>query len=271
MLALDDIGGQRFQTRREKSRASQVWKEARGLERRYATILRRLANSVSNIIDGFVAESEADVFRLGQTLENYAETITPWAQSVASRMVAEINARNKAMWRNATNSMSVELSRVAHSEPTEGQLRDLLARQTALIKSIPGEAALKAHELGRIHEEITIPAVVGGRRPENLVEAVRQIATWTGNRPALIARTEVASTQTVLTEVRARRIGSHEYTWQTARDFSVRPAHRALEGTVHSWDNPPVAEYNKERTRHHPGCFPNCRCVAVPLITDRWA
>ena len=259
-----------FQTNRQKQRAGTIWKEALGVERRYAKMLRMLARHVSDIIMGHDAETVHDVFRLGETLQQYEAAIGSWAKSVAARMVAEVNARDKLAWRKATNSMSREMAAVAHSEPTDTLMRDLLARQVALIKSIPGEAALKAQELARIHE-ITTSAVVEGQRPEYLVDKVREIATWTGNRPALIARTEVARTQTVLTEVRARRIGSTHYVWQTARDYSVRPAHKALEGTVHSWDDPPVAEYNKERTRHHPGCFPNCRCVAVPVIADRWA
>ena len=120
-------------------------------------------------------------------LERYTDAITPWAESVAARMVAEVNARNKLTWRKATNNMSMEMARIAHSEPTEQTMRELLARQVLYIKSIPSEAALKIQELGRIHEEITIPAVVEGRRPERLEDAVRNIATWTGHRVKVIA------------------------------------------------------------------------------------
>jgi len=277
MLVADDIGSaEPFRTRAERRRASAIWKEALGAERRYAASLRKLARSVIDIIGGFVGgdiESIAreEIFKLGGVLENYTEAITPWAQKVASRMVAEVNARNKAAWRKATNEMSAEMARIAQHELTNLDMRVLLAQQVVLIKSIPGEAALKAHELARIHEEIAIPAVVEGRRPENLVEAVRKIATWTNARPELIASTEVARTQTVLTQIRAQRNGFDQYIWRTARDYSVRPAHQRLEGTVHSWNDPPIAEDNKEQTRHHPGCFPRCRCVAIPIIKDRWA
>ena len=267
----DDIRGN-VPTPEQQTRAQRVghniWKEARRAEQRYAHTLRNLATQVGHFIEGSEAETVYDTFKLGMLLQHYAEAITPWAESVAKRMVAEVNARNKLTWRKATNNMSMEMSRIAHSEPTEQLMRELLARQVTYIKSIPGEAALKIQELGRIHEEITIPAVVEGSRPERLEDAVKRIATWTGNRPRLIARTEVARTQEVLTEARARRIDSPGYYWVSARDFNVREDHVRLDresrnGTIFSWDDPPVAEKSGER--HHPGCFPNCFTGDTPI------
>lgn len=46
------------------------------------------------------------------------------------------------------------------------------------------------------------------------------------------------------------------YTWRTAHDERVRPAHAANEGRVFAWSDPPPTG--------HPGHDPNCRCTAEP-------
>jgi uncharacterized protein with gpF-like domain len=40
--------------------------------------------------------------------------------------------------------------------------------------------------------------------------------------------------------------------------------HRALEGTVHSYNDPPVT--NKQGDRNHPGGDYQCACQAEPVI-----
>jgi uncharacterized protein with gpF-like domain len=99
----------------------------------------------------------------------------------------------------------------------------------------------------------------------------------------LIARTETARTASVLTEVRAKSVGSEGYIWRTSLDADVRPkigtpnfaklntlamgSHRKLEGTFHRWDDPPIASENGERA--HPGQIYNCRCWPEPVLPDR--
>ncbi|RQP06643.1 MAG: hypothetical protein D1H97_06655, partial [Paracoccus sp. BP8] len=48
------------------------------------------------------------------------------------------------------------------------------------------------------------------------------------------------------------------YVWRCQGDHFVRPAHRANDGRVFAWDNPPDT--------CHPGEDYNCRCAADPYI-----
>ena len=62
----------------------------------------------------------------------------------------------------------------------------------------------------------------------------------------------------------ARGVGAHFYVWTDSSDRKVRPLHRELNGTRHSWDNPPVS--GSLGWRGHPGEPAGCRCVPTPTL-----
>jgi SPP1 gp7 family putative phage head morphogenesis protein len=110
-------------------------------------------------------------------------------------------------------------------------------------------------------------AYIAGDRYETIIPKIQaKVSGMTRNRATLIARTETAKTASAFVQARAKYIGADTYIWRTVRDADVRPAHKRLEGTVHSWDAPPIAEEGGQR--HHPGEFPNCRCFSEPRIDD---
>jgi hypothetical protein len=53
-------------------------------------------------------------------------------------------------------------------------------------------------------------------------------------------------------------VATEQYVWRTQRDSKVRGAHRANDGRIFSWSNPPPTG--------HPGQDFNCRCEAIPYI-----
>lgn len=134
-------------------------------------------------------------------------------------------------------------------------------QQVKLIKSLPEEAAKKVHDWAK-------DAVVNGARPQQVIEhIVNDLGDVTESRAVLIARTETARAQANFQQARAKSIGSTHYIWHTAGDASVRDRHAALDGTVQSWDKPPVCDVSKGKPiRAHPGCIWNCRCWAEPLF-----
>lgn len=79
------------------------------------------------------------------------------------------------------------------------------------------------------------------------------------NRAMLIARTEIAKQFGNLTQIRQQSAGIESYTWATAHDDRVRPTHRANDGRVFKWTEPPIIT-------GHPGNDYQCRCVAVAVI-----
>lgn len=51
---------------------------------------------------------------------------------------------------------------------------------------------------------------------------------------------------------------SGRYVWRTRRDERVRASHRANDGRIFDWDDPPATG--------HPGEDYGCRCRAVPYV-----
>ncbi len=99
-----------------------------------------------------------------------------------------------------------------------------------------------------------------GTRHETLVDEVQSILGGARARAKLVARDQTVKHNAAVNQAQAEASGIREYTWRITRDDSCRPMHKALEGTVHRYDNPPVT--NKDGDRNNPGLDYNCRCLA---------
>lgn len=215
-------------------------------------------------------------YSLYKALKEYAETIKPWAESIAAKMGFEVAQRDAQAWYQMSKEMGQHLRKEIASAPTGKVMRSLLSEQVDLITSLPKEAAERVHKL-------TLQGIVQGQRPETLAKEILKTGQVTVSRARLIARTETARTAALLTEARAKHVGSEGYIWRNSQDPVVRPAigspdfarlntlamgsHRKLEGTYHRWDDPPIVAPTGERA--HPGCIWNCRCWAEPVLPDR--
>lgn len=74
----------------------------------------------------------------------------------------------------------------------------------------------------------------------------------------LVAHDQINKLNADLNQTRQRAAGITKYTWTTQGDDRVRPSHRALNGQVFDWQNPPP--------EGPPGTPINCRCFAVPVV-----
>lgn len=115
-----------------------------------------------------------------------------------------------------------------------------------------------------------------GTRVEILKKRIQERFDVSDSRAALIARDQVLKLNANITQQRQQDAGVTKYKWSTSRDERVRgnPAgkypdttdnHFRLEGTVHSWDEPPIVDTATGRTAH-PGEDYQCRCVAIPIF-----
>ena len=146
-------------------------------------------------------------------------------------------------WIKLSEQMASVMGKGEWESPTGEALRAFIEGRVELITSIPLEAARKV-------ADISMAAFATGER-ENVAAEILKLANVTKSRANLIARTEVASAASGLTQVRAISIGSEGYIWRTARDARVRPTHRKLESKFVRWSHPPICEANG--TRAHAG------------------
>lgn len=257
---------------KEAGARGEGFRQSRNAETTYGRSLRQLARQVARIVESIVGEAKEDALspatqaRVEAALSAYAKAIAPWARATTSRMIAEVDRRDRTAWAAYTKHMGVALRAELQRTPIGAQVQELLQSQVGLITSLPVEAAQRVHE--KTLEAITL----GQRAPEHEAEIRAALAeahpaateAWLLNRATLIARTETARTASVLTQTRAEHVGSQGYVWRTARDINVRPSHRALEGSVQRWDAPPLSDPPDHHS--HPGQIWNCRCVALPVL-----
>jgi SPP1 gp7 family putative phage head morphogenesis protein len=242
----------RLRWRDRKRKASQGPPQTQRAERDFARQLRDIGQHVGELIAGFEPGEISAVPTLQTLLERYAEALTPWAERTVSRMLLEVDGRDRERWRALGNEISLQLHRDIENAPVGERLRELLTAQVGLIKSIPIEAGERVHKL-------TVQGLEDSTRAREYVEEIK-------SRAMLIARTEVARTASILTRVRAEAAGSTSYIWETSRDSTVRPGHRAMQGKVCRWDDPPAVEESDGVHHEHPGSIWNCRCWARPIV-----
>ncbi|MFG1302166.1 phage minor head protein [Xanthobacter sp. V3C-3] len=236
----------------DKESPRRAYKSSRKVERQYTASLRRVARHIGDIVasispDGSVTPEVATA--IDAALNRYADVIEPWSKAVASRMIAEVAARDEATWFDVSRKMGRALRKEIATAPTGTIMRERLADQVRLITSLPREAAQRVRSLAN-------EAIVQGTRPAELAKEIMRTGEVTESRAILIARTETSRTATELTRARAEHVGSPGYWWRTAGDSDVRESHRKMNGKFIAWNDPPTLD----GMTGHAGQLPNCRC-----------
>ncbi len=237
--------------------AKAAFHRARRAERQYGAHLRHIARLIGQLIRSMDPTTLEGATPIRVALEQYAEQLTPWARAVASRMIADVAARDRKEWRKLSDEIGTELSRQLDRTELGEKVQALLDEQVRLIRSMPLEAAQRVHRLA-------MKTQTEGGRAKSLVAEIMRTGEVTRSRAELIARTEVGRASTVITQVRAESIGSNGYIWRTVGDSDVRPSHRKMNGKFVRWDRPPTLD----KLTGHAGALPNCRCYCEPVIPD---
>lgn len=231
--------------------------QARKAERYYGAQLRKIARHIGELVNASVPGNMLEAGVLADRLRRYAELLKPWAESVASRMIADVGRRDREVWLARAGEMARGLRQELDQAPTGAVTRRLLSEQVGLITSLPTEAAARVHKL-------TLEGLTNSTRAAQVAEEIMRTGHVTRSRANLIARTEVGRTAQTLTQARAEHLGSTGYIWRTSHDADVRPSHRAMEGRFVAWAEPPVLDGLKG----HAGALPNCRCYCEPVLPE---
>jgi len=246
--------------RKARIEARERFLAGRRAEAQYKVQLRKIAHQVDAIVRGMAPDGVvANMGALVSTLNRYADILTPWAESVASRIIADVSRRDAGAWEKHGKVIGQALRKEIESAPTGQAMREALREQVRLITSLPREAAERVHKL-------TIEGLTTGRRASEIAKEILESGNIAKSRAMTIARTEVSRTSTALTIARAKYIGATHYQWQTSRDGAVRPSHKAMQGKIVAFDDPPTLDH----MTGHAGEFPNCRCFVSPLIPDKF-
>ncbi len=145
--------------------------------------------------------------------------------------------------------------------PNSEQLRSLFVQENLrLIRSLPQNAADQL-------EQLIFMALRQGTSVRELERSTQEKLAITKQRAQLIARDQVSKYSGDLTRHNQTSVGITHYRWETSRDERVRSEHRALNGKIFAWAQPPIS--TKSGGRFHPRQGINCRCDAIPLISSQ--
>jgi len=230
-----------------------LWKS---FELDYEQKLLKVSREINKILVS--AKNEQTLMAAHRRLKEYAELLKPWADIQAANMVQRIYEANERIWGMYAKRVKINLSYYV----TQGDLAPVLEKMkyeaSGYIQSLSNKAAEDAVNIAQ-------DAMMNGLRPAQIEDEIYKLGDITKNRARLIARTEVARSNSMLIQARAESIGCQAYIWQTAEDARVRESHLEMNGKVCYWNDPPTLS---DDTTTHPGQIYNCRCVPLPLLSE---
>ena len=214
----------------------------------FARLRARLAQAVSANQAWYVME---EVFR-GVAAQPVAGVPVDLIEVNLERMRGYHRARIISTFRSA---LKLDIRPLLTEPFIDVFMKQKVSDNVDLIKTIPPRAhdGLKAR-LGSLLQEAPFD--------QNLVmRALRDEYGSTGYNVRRLTRDQTSKTIAGLTEARHAQLGIQGYQWLTAQDDRVRPTHRDNDRKWFRWDSPPQPTGN-------PGTDIQCRCVAVPAITE---
>jgi SPP1 gp7 family putative phage head morphogenesis protein len=196
-----------------------------------------------------VAQSPDDVIR--KIRMRVGERLTP----EFLRRVTEAPSRTakKAALKRLGASLAVP---VTETPGVAGKLEIFAVENAALIRSLADDAIA---DLAKTVQE----AHASGMLTRDLRAQIEERLGVSRSRADLIARDQIGKLNGAIVETKHREAGITRYMWSTSDDEKVRATHKALDKSVHSWDDPP--EVSPGRFEHPGGDF-QCRCSAIPIF-----
>lgn len=174
------------------------------------------------------------------------------------RVVGAVAARavttTRAQWAAQVRDLGIDLT---DDEDTAATIRTFRRQNVSLIRSLLTDKVSRVHAI--------LSEAGSGTRVETLQRRIEEETDATPARAALLARDQVLKLNAQVTADRHKAAGITEYIWRSSRDERVRKRHKALDGTRHAYDDPPVVDLTSGR-RAHPGEDFRCRCTAEPVI-----
>lgn len=103
-----------------------------------------------------------------------------------------------------------------------------------------------------------IDGLTRGQGVDQVAQRIKDRLSVSRSRATLIARNELGNAAAHAMQESQRLGGVTQYIWRATKDSRTRPEHKARDGKVFNWDDPPWDG--------HPGQPVNCRCVALAVL-----
>lgn len=214
---------------------------------------------VATLDNGGLTTDDAtdDLSALLDALAARAEIIVAQITAGLGVVVRRAERSHTQLWAGAVRrqtgiDVSAMLLEVWDSPTVKAQLK----WATGLIKSLSDDARLKI--------SASVLRGVTARTPAR--DVGREISKTLGmsrRRANLIAMDQANKLNAEFTRIRQTEAGVSQYKWRHSGKVNFRADHKAREGNIYSWDDPP--------SDGHPRSLPYCGCVAqayIPLLDE---
>ena len=180
---------------------------------------------------------------------------TTRSERAASSFVKNVNRFNR---HNIEKQMKVKNINLVATEPW---LKDYL--QTKITDNVGYIKTIHEDYFERI-EHVVNDGVKSGSSIKRMREQLVDEVEISKNKAQFIAVDQAGSILGQMTAQRHQNLGIEKFEWDTSGDERVRDTHRALDGKVFSYDDPPTVNGRIVL----PGEDYRCRCVALPVFDD---
>lgn len=249
----------------------------RGIERQYVKAARDIERAKQQLVADLLIARLPELARLAglrADAERYDQS--PWRAllDVIMRDITRRYGRAEFFAREAARDAAERVSLFNRKEIIR-QIRsaigiDIFADDPDLLDALEDfETAIVSHIVTTSPQNFaTIENVVSqgfrsGQRASTIADALINVMSVQESRALFWARDQIGSLNGQLTRKRQKAIGIERYVWRTSLDEAVRESHRQLEGTIHSWDDPPTVGVRQV----HPGEDYNCLAGITKVVS----
>lgn len=107
-------------------------------------------------------------------------------------------------------------------------------------------------------------AVFSGIRAKSLQDSIIERYGVSESKAKFLAKQEISLLTSKYKQAKYEEAGVRKYKWSIS-NVRTRPDHKALNGKVYSFDDPPITNRDKG-TKNNPGEDFGCNCVAIPIV-----
>lgn len=228
-------------------------------QKTYLPQVRRSYSRIGQIIQSIIARHVTsdgridDLQRLNDDLSAYGVNLRQWANDFWGQLLERQQKALTKDWKK--NGLDID----PRSPRVQAAIARAKAEQVELITTLPRKAAEQAQLMAQK------AALSTGERAETLKAKLQGLEPGYPEYAARrLARSEIASTQSLLVTAQALDAGSEAYVWRTVGDADVRESHKRLDGKIFRFDD--MSDKDGDGCVM-PGGIYNCRCYAEPLFT----
>lgn len=232
---------------------------------RYEKIYRLPEDKLPNELRVTIAEMRLNDERKIRAIQEWLREVEANMPYIVETMVFDNEV--KTILDDAGNEVKKNIKKIAVIEPdlSEKQKEEIARTYTENVRGyiIKDFAIERIPEMRRKIQEL----VLQGYRTDKVQELLQKEYGIMARKAKFLAQNETNIMLSEYKKVTYQEMGFNKFIWRTITDGRERNLHKALNGTIWSYDNLPVID---ERTGQKglPGQTYNCRCEQVPYRDD---